>query len=473
MAPTQTLVAAGAGAPARAALWRAEFAETLKLAAPLAVSQLGQIAMMTTDLALLGRLGDHVVAAAALSHTILFAAFTLGMGLVSAVAPLASQAFGARNPRFVRRSVRIGIWAAFLAGVPLTAVQFWGRDILLALGQAPESAELAGRYLLGLAWSMIPAWIFMVLRNFMSAVNKPEPALWITLAAIPLNGILAYGLIYGAFGMPQLDVLGAGVATTLINVFMCAAAIWIAYTRHPFKKYRVLGRFWRADWFLLGKLLAIGLPISGAFLLEYGLFAAAALLMGYIGTSAIAAHQIALQTAAVLYMVPFGISMAATVRVGQAVGRRDADATRRAGFVAMILAVAFMIVMTAIVALTRHSIPLLFLGDAAAASETIALAATLLVLGATFFVTDGAQSVAAGALRGLNDTRIPLLIAAFSFWIVGFVGSYALAFSAGLGAIGVWIGLSLGTGVFAVLLLWRFHVLTRAQYMPAVPGPPV
>jgi multidrug resistance protein, MATE family len=470
MTASQSLPAAGAGAPAGAALWRAEFAETLKLAAPLAVSQLGQIAMMTTDLALLGRLGDHVVAAAALSHTILFAAFTLGMGLVSAVAPLASQAFGARNPRFVRRAVRIGIWAAFLAGVPLTAMQFWGKDILLALGQAPESAELAGRYLLGLAWSMIPAWIFMVLRNFMSAVNKPEPALWITLAAIPLNGILAYGLIYGAFGMPQLDVLGAGVATTLVNVFMCGAAIWIAYTRHPFKKYRVLGRFWRADWFLLGKLLAIGLPISGAFLLEYGLFAAAALLMGYIGTSAIAAHQIALQTAAVLYMVPFGISMAATVRVGQAVGRRDAEGTRRAGFVAIILAVVFMVVMTAIVALTRHSIPLLFLGGAAAAGETMALAATLLVLGATFFITDGAQSVAAGALRGLNDTRVPLLIAAFSFWIIGFASSYALAFPAGLGAIGVWIGLSLGTGVFAVLLLWRFHVLTRAQYMPAAPG---
>lgn len=470
MTALQNLTAAGADAPAEAALWRAEFAETMKLAAPLAVSQLGQIAMMTTDLALLGRLGDHVVAAAALGHTVLFVAFTLGMGLVSAVAPLASQAFGARNPRFVRRSVRIGIWAAFMVGIPLTAMQFWGRDILQALGQAPESAELAGRYLFGLAWCMVPAWVFMVLRNFMSAVNRPEPALWITLAAIPLNGILAYGLIYGAFGLPQLDMLGAGVATTLVNLFMCAAAIWIAYTRHPFKKYRVLGRFWRADWFLLGKLLAIGLPISGAFLLEYGLFAAAALLMGYIGTSAIAAHQIALQTAAVLYMVPFGISMAATVRVGQAVGRRDAEATRRAGFVAMILAVAFMVVMTAIVALTRHSIPLLFLGDAAAAGETIALAATLLVLGATFFITDGAQTVAAGALRGLNDTRVPLLIAAFSFWVVGFLSSYGLAFSAGLGAIGVWIGLSLGTGVFAVLLLWRFHALTRTHYMPSAPG---
>jgi multidrug resistance protein, MATE family len=471
MTSPSTLTAAGADAPAGGSLWRAELAETTRLAAPLAVTQLGQIAMMTTDLALLGRLGDHVVAAAALSHTVLFAAFTLGMGLVSAVAPLASQAFGARNPRMVRRSLRVGLWAAVLAGVPLTAVQFWGEEILVALGQDAHSAELAGRYLFGLCWCLVPAWAFMALRNFMSAVNRPEPALWITLAAIPLNAVAAYALIYGAFGAPKLDVLGAGLATTLVNLFMCAVAIWIAYTRAPFKKYQVLGRFWRADWRLLGKLLAIGLPISGAFLLEYGLFAAAALLMGRIGTSAIAAHQIALQTAAILYMVPFGISMAATVRVGQAVGRRDVEATRRAGFAAIALAVSFMVVMTIVIALTRHAIPGLFLGgSASASSETVALAATLLVLGATFFITDGAQSVAAGALRGLNDTRIPLLIAAFSFWVIGFVSCYALAFAFGLGAVGVWIGLSLGTGVFAALLLWRFHRLTQAQYMPEVPG---
>jgi MATE family multidrug resistance protein len=208
-------------------------------------------------------------------------------------------------------------------------------------------------------------------------------------------------------------------------------------------------------------------------MLEYGLFAAAALLMGSISTSAIAAHQIALQTAAILYMVPFGISMAATVRVGHAVGRRDTEATRRAGFAAIALAVAFMVVMTIVIALTRHAIPLLFLGtEAPAASETMALAATLLVLGATFFITDGAQSVAAGALRGLNDTRVPLIIAGFSFWIVGFAGSWIFGFTLGLGAIGVWIGLSLGTGVFATLLLWRFHALTRAGYLPDVPGTP-
>ncbi len=322
-----------------------------------------------------------------------------------------------------------------------------------------------------MAWTILPAWTFIALRNFMGAVNRPEPALWITLVAIPANGVLAYGLIYGAFGLPELDLLGAGLATALINVGMCAAAIWIAYTRHPFKKYRVLGRVWRPDWRLFGKLVTIGLPISGALLLEYGLFAAAALLMGRISTTAVAAHQIALQTAAAMYMVPFGISMAATVRVGQAVGRRDAIATRRAGFVAVGLGIAFTATMTLIIALSRHAIPPLFLGtDAPQSAETMLLAATLLLLGASFFITDGIQAVAAGALRGLNDTRIPLVISAFCFWAIGFPSSAWLGFSAGLGAIGVWIGLSLATALYATLLVWRFHALTARHYLPALPA---
>jgi multidrug resistance protein, MATE family len=471
MTALETATTAARSSAAAGALWRTEIAETLRLATPMAATQLGQIAMMTTDLALLGRLGDHVMAGAALAHTVLFATYTLGMGLVSAVAPLASQAFGARKPRFVRRSVRVGVWAALLAGVPLTALQLWGEDILLALGQPADSAELAGRYLLGLSWCLVPSWIFIALRNFMSAVNRPEPALWITLAAIPLNAVAAYGLIYGAVGLPQLDILGAGLATTIVNVAMCAAAVWFAYRRHPFKKYHVLGRFWRIDWALFGRLLLVGLPISGAFLLEFGLFAAAALLMGRIDKTALAAHAIALQTAAILYMVPFGISLAATVRVGQAVGRRDAPGTRRAGLAAVGLALAFMAAMTLTVAIFRHGVPHIFLGATApAAAETAALAATLLVVGATFFMTDGIQSVAAGALRGLNDTRVPLAIAAFSFWGAGFAMSYALGFPLGLGAVGVWIGLSIGTGVYAVLLVWRFYALTRAGYMPAAPG---
>lgn len=441
--------------------WRTEAIETLRLAWPMALTQLGQVTMLTTDLAMLGQLGDTVMAAASLAHTIMFAAFVIGMGLVSAVAPLAAQAFGARDPEGVRSALRVGLWVTVLAGVPLSLAQLWGQEMLMALGQEPEPARLAARYLQGLAWSLIPGWGFIAIRGFMGAVNRPEPALWITLVAVPVNALLAYGLINGAFGLPRLDLLGAGVATTLVNSAMCAAAFYIAYSQRPFRKYRVLGRFWRWDWPLMRALLVIGLPISGSFLLEYGLFAASSLLMGLLGTSQLAAHQIALQTAAIMFMAPFGISMAATVRVGHAVGRRDPAAARRAGFVALALAVLFMVAMTALVVAQSERIPHFFLDVRAARPETVSLASTLLLLAACFFIFDGAQTVAAGALRGLNDTRVPLVFAGVSFWGVGVAGAYGLGFVAGWGAPGVWVGLTLGLATFASLLVWRFERLSR------------
>jgi MATE family multidrug resistance protein len=455
-------------APADKAVWRREMTETVKLALPIALTQLGQIAMMTSDLALIGRLGDQAVAAAALAHTVLYTVFVTGMGLVQAVAPLAAQAYGARDPRRVRRALRVGLWASVLLGAPLTVAQFWGGDLLVALGQSRESADLAQRYLAGIAWCIVPAWFFMALRNFMSAVNRPEPGLWITLAAIPANTLLAYALIHGTFGLPRLDLLGAGIATTIVNIGMCLVAVWVCYACPPFRKYRVLGRWWRPDWQLTRQLIVVGAPMSGAFLLEYGVFAAAAQLMGWIGTAALTAHQIALQIAAVMFMVPLGIGMAATVRVGHAVGRGDAAATRRAGLSAIALGGAFMAAMTLLVVLTRHTLPLMFLGWDAPDPTTVALAASLLVLGASFCIADGVQTIAAGALRGLNDTRVPLAFAALSFWLIGFSACWLFGFTLGLGAYGIWIGLSLGIGVYAVLLTWRFHLLTARHYLPAL-----
>ena len=466
----RTMTAAASAPQGERFVWRAEIADTVKLAWPMALTQLGQIAMMTTDLALIGRLGDAAVASVGLAHLILFVGFVFGMGLVSAVATLAAQAYGARKPRMVRRSLRMGLWAAVILGIPINVIQMWGEDILLAVGQTHEAAALAARYLAGLAWSMIPAWCFIALRNFMGAVNRPEPALWITLAAIPVNALLAYALIHGYYGFPRLDLLGAGLATTFVNVGMCVAAVWICYACRPFKKYRVLGRFWRMDWELMRQLIVIGVPISGTMLLEWGLFSAAAILVGWLGTTALAAHQIALQTAAILFMVPFGISLAATVRVGHAVGRGDPIATRRAGFAALALGAAIMVALTLIVLVFRNLIPLLFLGDAAtAAGETAWLAGTLLLIGATWFVADGIQSIAAGALRGLNDTRVPLLYAALCFWLVGFNSAYALAFWSGIGVFGVWIGFSLSLWLFALLLTVRFRNLTARGHLPAVP----
>ena len=461
MALSDKIETAPIAAPAPAAVpgrhLAIELAETLKLGVPIALTQLGQIAMMTTDLAMIGRLGAEAVAAAALAHTVLFVSFTAGMGLVSAVAPLAAQAFGARDPHLIRRSLRVGLWAALFISLPLMALRFWAEQILLALGQTSATAHHAQEYLAGLVWTILPALWFMAIRGFMSAINRPEPVLWITLAAIPANALLVYLLLFGAFGLPPLGLFGAGLGTSIVNLCMFAAVVWFATYRRPFRKYHVFGHFWHLDWRLMWRLIVIGAPISISFLLEYGLFGAAGLLMGVLSTTALAAHQIALQTAAILYMVPFGISMAATVRVGHAVGRGDAGAIRRAGYVATWLGIVLAAILTLAVILGRFGIAELFLGERTDA--TAALSATLLLVGSTFFIADAIQTVAAGALRGMNDTRIPLLFAILSYWLVGFACACWLGFWTSWGAVGIWIGLSIGTSVYAVLLVLRFRAL--------------
>lgn len=436
-----------------------ELTETLALAVPMALTQLSQIAMMATDLAFIGRLGNEAVAAAALAGTIYFVSFTIGMGLVSAVAPLAAQAFGARDPRQVRRALRTGLWAALLISLPIMPFSLYGEPILLALGQAPAAARLAQHYLFGLVWGVTPALWFMAIRGFMGAVNRPQPALWITLGAIPANALLVYPLIYGEWGFPRLELFGAGLATTTVNFGTVLASLWFATRRPPFRKYHVLGRIWRIDWRLMRQLVAIGAPISLSFMMEYGMFSSAALLMGLISTTALAAHQVALQVTATLFMVPYGISMAATVRVGHAIGRNDLGAVKRAGLVAILLGIVLVAGFTLAVIAGRFAIARLFFGVAEDASTTVALTANLLLVGATFFIADGIQTIAAGSLRGLNDTRVPLFFAAISYWLIGFTLACLLGFRTELGAIGVWIGLSVGTAIYATLLILRFRLL--------------
>ncbi|MBR0689712.1 MATE family efflux transporter [Bradyrhizobium manausense] len=438
-----------------------EFVETLRLAVPMMLTQLGQIAMITSDLALIGRLGEDAVAAAALAHTVYFVSFTFGLGLMAAVSPLAAQAFGAGDVRRIRRSLRVGLWVAFLISLPMMASPLYGEHILIALGQAPHSAALAQRYLNGLAWGIAPALGFIALRSMMSAVNRPQAPLWITLAAIPANFALVYCLIHGLFGLPELGLFGAGLATTLVNLGTFIAALAIAAWRKPFADYHPLAHLWRIDWPLMRQLIVIGAPISLSLLLEYGLFSSAALLMGLISTTALAAHQIALQVTAVLFMVPLGIGMAATVRVGHAFGRDDPAGVRRAGLVAAVLGIAFVSALTVAIILGRYGLGRLFFGGSEASAPTVELTATLLLVGATFFIADALQTIMGGALRGINDTQMTLVFAAIGYWCIGFPIAWVLAFHAGLGAVGVWIGLSIGSFVYAGLLILRFRMLTR------------
>ncbi|WP_376707271.1 MATE family efflux transporter [Bradyrhizobium vignae] len=438
-----------------------ELSEIAKLAWPMVLTQVGQIAMMTTDLAFIGRISAEALAAAALAGRFYLISVTFGVGLLSAIAPLAALAFGANNLAGVRRTLRMGLWAALILSFPIIAVALRAEQILLALGQAPDVARLAQQYLCGLGFSAAPALAFLAIRSFMGAVHRPQPVLWITLSAIPLNALLVYMLTYGKLGLPRLELFGAGLATTLVNCGMFLASLWFAALRQPFRGYHVLAQLWRFDRRAMRQLITIGTPISVTSLIESGLFWATSLLAGLISTSALVAHQIVVQIAAILFMIYLGVGTAAAVRVGHAAGRGDIAGVRRANLGAMLIAIAIAAMLTLALIVARFEIVQLFLGRSAPDAEaTISLAAKLLIVAAPLFIADAAQCIAAGSLRGLKDTRVPLLFGAIAWWLIGFSVSYWLGLKVGLGTIGIWIGLSIGTTIYSALLVLRFRHLT-------------
>ncbi|NNG03774.1 MAG: MATE family efflux transporter [Inquilinus sp.] len=447
--------------------WRVEAWATLKLALPLAAAQLAQVAMHTTDVVMMGWLGPEALAGGTLGSSLLFPIFLLGMGVVMATAPLAAQALGARKFREVRRSVRQGFWWSVVLAVPFTLLLWHGEAILLLLRQDPANAALGQEYLRPAVWCLAPGWGVIVLRGFVSVHDRPRSVMVVTVAGFFVNAVTDYLLIFGKFGFPALGVAGAGVATTVVNTLMFLALCLYVVRDRRFRRYALLARFWRADWPRFREILRIGMPIGLTVLAEAGLFSAAAFLMGMIGTAELAAHAIALQCAAVAFMVPLGIGHAATVRVGLAVGAGDPAGIGRAGWSALALAAGFSALPITLFLAAPTILIGLFLdvGDPANA-PAIGIAVSFLAVAALFNLVDGAQAVATGILRGLKDTTVPMLIAAGGYWLVGFTTSFVLGFYTPLAGIGVWLGLAGGLAVVSVLAIHRFHF--RDRLMPGL-----
>ncbi|HEY4136663.1 MAG TPA: MATE family efflux transporter [Alphaproteobacteria bacterium] len=450
----------------RAALWRAEVKAMLALGVPLALSQLAQIAIQTTDVVLLGWLGAEPLAAAGLATNVWVIMFLFGLGVASAVSPIVAQIVGHPDPRGkvrrVRRVVRQGFWAATLLAIPFMAVCWHIQAILLFFDQDPKLAAMAEPFLRALMWATLPALWFVVLRCFVSAFERTRAVLAVTVCGILFNATINYGLIFGHFGLPQLGLLGAGIGSAVTHSSMTLIMLTYVLRDRRFRRYYILGRLWRPDWRTFREIFRIGLPIGSMWVLEVGVFTAALLLMGLIGTTAIAAHQIALQCAAITFMVPLGMSMAATVRVGLAVGGGDLRGVRRAGFTAQGLGVGFMAMSCLLFILAGPHIVGLFLDSSRPDSLPVSLlAAQLLAVAGIFQMFDGAQAVAAGALRGMKDTRMPLVIALVGYWLIAFPLGVTLAFPFKVGAIGIWMGLAVGLAIAAVLLTLRFDWLTR------------
>lgn len=458
--------AVAVAAPPAVWAWRREVVAMTALALPLVGSQLAAIAMATTDVVMMGWLGPMQLAAGALGSAVYIPVMHFGFGVMAAVTPMVAQALGARDFRGVRGSVRQGFWVAAAFGA-IFAIPLWqSGPIFVQLGQNPALADLAQGYLRAALWGLIPLLWVIVLRGFLTAHARPRAVLVVMLVGIGVNALGNYALMFGNFGFPRLELVGAGVSTAIVDAVMALALVGFVLWDRRLRRYGLFARFWRTDWPRFVEVVRLGAPIGLMVLAESSLFGAAGLLMGLIGTAALAAHAIALQYAAVAFMVPLGISQAVTARVGLAAGARDRARIGRAGWVAIGLGVVFTLVSATVFWFAGDWLVGFFLDrDDAGTGPVARLAVSFLAIAALFQVVDGAQVIGAGALRGLHDTRVPMLLAIFGYWVVGFPTSAVLAFSFDLGGRGVWIGLAIGLTVVAVLAVWRFHRRERALSM--------
>ena len=439
--------------------WGAEAKATVTLAWPLILTNLAQILVNSTDVLMMGWLGPGELAAGALAFNLYFAFLMFGIGLVNVSAPLMASELGRRNHavREVRRTVRQTFWTCIAITLPVW-VALWNTEaILIALGQDPKVAVNAAAYMHALQWSYLPSLAYLTLRSFLSALQRPRWALVVGTAAVAVNAFANWCLMFGNLGAPNLGLVGAGVGSFITSLFTFGALTLVVLTNRQFRRYYLFGRFWRADWERLRTIWKIGLPIALTVTFEVTVFSAAAFLMGLIGTPSLAAHTISLQICAVTFMVPLGFSQAATVRVGRAYGANDEAAMTRAGWTPFIMGVAFM----GCTAVTMMSIPHLLISaflDSAdpANAQVIPLAVSFLFIAALFQVFDGAQVIGAGMLRGLQDTRVPMIYAALGYWIGGLGVGALLAFPLKMNGLGVWIGLASGLAIVSALLIARW-----------------
>ena len=445
--------------------WWGELRATLALGLPLIGAQLAQIAINATDTLMMGRLGPAPLGAGGLATTLQFLFVIVGIGITAAVGVMIAQERGARPHavRGPRRSVRQGFLVVTVLALAALLVLWNGPATLRLLGQDADLAERAGPYFRTAMWSVPFALWFLVLRAFVSAMERPLPILVVTLGAILANAGLNWVLMFGNLGAPALGLRGAGIATTIVNAAMFAAlALFVARDRR-LRRFRLAGRFWRADPERLAQLVRIGGPIAGLLLAEVGAFATSTLLAGRVGATTLAAHLIALQIASVAFMVPLGLSQATTIRVGLAHGRRDASGTALAGAVSLGLGLGFSLLVAALFILAPGPLVMAFTGEEG--GEVVALASSFLFFAAMFKFVDAGQVVLAGALRGLGDTAWPLAAGLVGYWMIGLPVGAALAFGwlgPALGGDGVWIGLATGLAVVFVLLLWRWRMTVRA-----------
>lgn len=443
--------------------WFAEARELLKLAGPLALTQLAQMTIMGTDMFMLGHYSTKALASATLGNTIFFFAWLLGFGPASAVSPMVAHILGAspNNRAGVRAVARMGLWSVLIVSLPLFVLLQFAKPLLILFGQQPELAEGAGHFVGALAFGLPFTLGYQVLRNYTTALSRPTAPLIVMGISILFNAAADYALIFGHFGFPRLGVVGSGISSSCSFAFGFLTMLLVIRLTPALRKYRMLRRFHRPHWEKLSEVFRLGFPIGLTTIFEAMLFNSATLIIGTFGMATVAAHQISLLIPSFTFMVPLGVAMGATVRVGLAAGARDYEAVRRAGYTAIVIGAAFMSIMAVVLWTWPREIASLWLTDSPSAREVIALAVVFLHVAAAFQIVDGIQVIAALSLRGLKDARAPMWIAGASYWLAGAPVGLILAFPFHMKGFGIWIGLAFGLFVAAVSMCWRFWFLSR------------
>jgi multidrug resistance protein, MATE family len=443
-----------------------EIGATVRLALPLILAQLAAIGSNVIDAVLAGHVGAHVLGAVAVGASIWSLAIVTGIGMMMAVPPSISQLDGAGRRHEAGAVFRQAIWLALGMGVVLWFAVRHAEPLIKLIGVAPGLYIDVGEFLRAISWGAPALTCYFALRGLSEGLSMTRPSMYFSFGGLVLLVPLGYIFMFGKLGLPPQGARGCGIATaTVLWVEMLAFAIYVACHRN----YRGLGIFDHFEWpdlRRIGVLMHIGLPMAITLLAEGGLFVAAALLIGTMGEDMVASHQVALNVAALFFMIPLGLAMAITVRVGNAVGRGDASGVRYAGFCGIGLTLVTQLVSAGLMLGIPHFIASLYTRD----KTVIALASQLLVLAGLFQFSDGIQVASNGALRGLKDTRVPMAITLFAYWLIGMPVGWWLAFRADLGARGIWMGLIAGLTMAAVLLFARFWRSSR-RYQPGTFGP--
>ncbi|MCW9043659.1 MAG: MATE family efflux transporter [Pseudopelagicola sp.] len=434
---------------------RGHLAAILSLGLPLIGGHVAQFAIQLTDTIMLGWYSVEALAAVVLGSSFFFVLFILESGFAIAVMPLVAEASAEGDETALRRATRMGMWLSVIAAV-LTLPMFWFSGVILrGLGQEALLSDGAQTYLRIAGVGLIPALLVMVLKSYLAALERTRVVFWVTVGAALANAGVNYLLIFGHWGAPELGLRGAAIASLCVQV-VSLAGIGL-YAARALPEHDLFARLWRPDWDAFAHVFRLGTPIGLTNLAEVGLFAASSVMMGWLGTVALAAHGIALQLASVTFMVHLGLSNAATVRAGNALGRRDADHMARGAWIVIALSMAVAVVAVAVLLLFPAPLLGLFLApDDPDRIVIIATGVALLGMAALFQVVDGAQIMALGLLRGVKDSRAPMLIATLSYWGVGAPCAYVFGFVLGWEGPGVWFGLVMGLSLAAVLLMLRF-----------------